>query len=322
MGFNDSITNANVSGLFPADMTDELLGGVAEQSAVLRLARRLRNMPTATRTMPVVSSLPVAYILNGRRALKQTTTMAWGDVTLTAEEIPVIVAIGQSDLDDSNYPIWDQVKPYIVSAAGKVLDAAVLYGDGITAAWTAAFGSHAGLVALATAHGSTVSLAAKTDLYEAMMDVGGLLSLVESDGFIATGHIAHTSLKGYLRGCRDANGQPIFKSGPNVGSAFATGEIDGAPVLYPLNGSIDAAQSLDIAGQWSELVYAIRQDVSWSISDSAVIQDAAGGIVFNLFQQDMVALRMVFRVGFALPNPINQMNEVEATRSPFAVLTP
>lgn len=322
MPYGSVITGANMAGLLPPEYTDEILNKTVEQSAVLRLARRLRNMPAATRIMPVVSALPTAYFVNGARGLKQTTQMTWENVTLTAEELAVIVPIGQNDLDDSSYPIWDQVKPAIETAAGAAIDAAALYGTNIPASWTAAFGAHAGVVALATAHSSTVSLAACTDLYEALMDTGGVLALLEADGFIATGHIAHTTLKGYLRGCRDTHGNPIFTPGVNIGSQFATGSLDGAPVLYPLNGSIVAASGLDIAGQWSELVYAIRQDVSWSIANTGVIQDDAGAIVYNLFQQDMVALRMVFRLGFALPNPINRMQPTAGSRSPFAVLTP
>jgi len=49
--------------------------------------------------------------------------------------------------------------------------------------------------------------------------------------------------------------------------------------------------------------------------------DGAGNIIYNLAQQDMVALRAVMRLGFALPNPINRMNPTAATRYPFAVLT-
>lgn len=321
MPYNSQITSSNMAGLIPPDYTDEILAKTVEQSAVLRLARRLRDMPSSTRTMPVVSALPTAYFVNGENGLKQTTQVTWANKTLTAEELAVIVPVPQNAFDDSAYPIWDVIKPLIEEAAGLAIDQAVLYGTNIPASWTSAFGAHAGIVALATAHGSTVSLAAKTDIYEALMDTGGLLSLVEEDGFIVTGHIAHTSLKGLLRGCRDTNGQPIFVAGQNIGTAFATGQLDGAPVLYPLNGSIDSAQGLDIAGQWNELVYAMRKDISWNIADQAIIQDGAGNIVYNLFQQDMVALRMVFRLGFALPNPINRVQPTEGSRSPFAVLT-
>jgi hypothetical protein len=82
-----------------------------------------------------------------------------------------------------------------------------------------------------------------------------------------------------------------------------------------------AASSLLFAGDWSQMVYSIRQDIEYTVADQAIIQDAAGNIVYNLFQQDMVALRATMRLGFALPNPINRMQAVEANRSPFAVLT-
>lgn len=36
----------------------------------------------------------------------------------------------------------------------------------------------------------------------------------------------------------------------------------------------------------------------------------------------MVALRCVFRAGWALPNPVNRVNPTKATRYPFAVFTP
>ena len=42
--------------------------------------------------------------------------------------------------------------------------------------------------------------------------------------------------------------------------------------------------------------------------------------VVNLPQQDMVALRLVFRVGWEVANPINYDQQTEASRYPFAVL--
>ena len=54
----------------------------------------------------------------------------------------------------------------------------------------------------------------------------------------------------------------------------------------------------------------------------AVIQDGSGTIVYNLAQQDMVALRAVMRLGWQLPNPINRVNTNASTRYPFSVLAP
>jgi len=51
-----------------------------------------------------------------------------------------------------------------------------------------------------------------------------------------------------------------------------------------------------------------------------VISDADGKIIFNLAQQDMVALRVTMRLGFAVPNPVSYIKPREK-RYPFAVLT-
>lgn len=320
MPFNSITSRANLAGLVPPEYSNEMIGRAIEQSAVLRLAKRLRDIPGQVKTMPVLSALPYAYFVTGDNGLKQTTNIQWQNKNVTAEEIAVLVPIPQAALDDSNTPIWDQCKPLIVEAAGAVIDAAILYGVGIPASWTTDIGA-AGLLALATAASQTVSLAARVDLYDALMAQDGVLGLLEADGYIATGHIGHTSLKGLLRNCRDSDGQPIFKPGANFGTAFSTGELDGAQILYPLNGSVDSSKSLDIAGQWSELAFAWRQDMNWMVSDQGVITDGAGNVVFNLFQQDMVALRMTMRLGFAVPNPINRMQAVAANRCAFSVLT-
>ena len=321
MPYNSLISAADMAGLIPVEYTDEILQGAVEASAVLRLGRRLRDMPTSTRVMPVLSSLPTAYFVSGETDIKHTTEVNWANVTITAEELAVIVPVPQSAFDDSSYPIWEQIKPLLSEAAGLAIDQAVVYGTNIPASWTAAFGAHAGIVALSAAHGSTVSLAACVDMYDALLTENGTMTRLEQDGFMATGHIAHTSVRGLLRGCRDVNGQPIFHPGVQIGQQFATGDIDGVPVLYPLNGAIVAATSLVISGAWNQLVFAMRQDVSWKIATEGVITDAANVIIYNLLQQDMIALRMVMRLGFAIPNPINRVSPTVGARSPFAVLT-
>ena len=62
---------------------------------------------------------------------------------------------------------------------------------------------------------------------------------------------------------------------------------------------------------------------TYKMLDQAVIQDpATGEILYNLAQEDMVALRVVMRLGWEIPNPINALNPDEAVRFPFASLAP
>ena len=96
---------------------------------------------------------------------------------------------------------------------------------------------------------------------------------------------------------------------------------DGAPTYFPKNGSMGTSYPL-IVGDWSQLVYSIRQDMEFEVFSEGVIMDGSNNIVYNLMQQRMAAIMVVMRLGIALPNPINRINQTATTRYPFAVLEP
>ena len=322
MPFNDVISRNDAAVLIPTETSREIIKHVAEMNPLLQLARRLPNMGSSQRTIPVQSALATAYFVNGDTGLKQTTDLSWDNVTVTAEEIAAIVPIPDAVLDDSSYDIWGEVRPAVEEALSIVITNAILYGTNIPASWTTSLGA-AGIFARATAAGNVVSAANYADLYEAIMGetaagVDGLLMRIEADGFMATGHIASTAMRGRLRNIRDLNGVPLFTRSMQDTTRYA---LDGEPIFFPTDGTIADATSWMFSGDWSKLVYAMRQDITYKVLTEAVIQDAAGNIVYNLAQQDMVALRVVMRMGVALPNPINRVNQVAATRCPFAVLT-
>ena len=322
MAYNSVISTTDAAALIPQDVSAEIIKNVAAANPIMQLARQLPNMASSQRRMPVMSALATAYFVSGSTGLKQTSEVNWENKYIDAEELAVIVPIAEDALNDASYDIWAEVRPSIEEAFIKAIAQAVFYGTNIPASWTTNLGA-AGLVALCTAASSTLSLADYTDLYEALLGetgdgTAGVFGTVEADGFNVSGSIAHLSMKAKLRNCRDSDGNPIFKTDMQGPTAYS---LDGAPLYFPSDGSVVSGSSLLIAGDWSKLVYAMRQDVTYKILDQAVIQDATGAIVYNLAQQDMVAMRAVMRIGFALPNPINRVNETEATRCAFSVLT-
>lgn len=323
MAYNNIISRSDAASLIPEEVSNELLDNVAGVNPLMQLARRLQNMSRAQKRLPVMSALATAYFVSGDTGQKQTSEVNWANKYIDAEELAVIIPIPESVLEDADYDIWGQIRPELEKAFSKAITEAVLFGTNIPATWTTNLGA-AGLKAGATAASQTVAIGTFSDLYEALLGeaVGGtdgVFMAVEADGFMVTGSIAHVSMKGKLRNLRSANEKlPIFKTNMQDASRY---ELDGSPIYFPDDGSFDAAAAWLIAGQWSQLVYAMRQDVTYKILTEAVIQDGAGNIVYNLAQQDMVALRAVMRLGFALPNPINRMNTNNTTRYPFAVLT-
>jgi HK97 family phage major capsid protein len=321
MPYNSVISRTDAAALIPEEVSYELISNVPKQSAVMQLGRRLPNMSRAQKRLPVMSALATAYFVSGDTGLKQSSEVNWDNKYIDAEEIAAIVPIPEAVLDDADYDIWGEVRPQVEEAMGVAVDQAVLYGTNIPSSWTTNLGA-AGIQAGANAASQQVSLAAYTDLYEAILGetgagASGLFGLVEEDGFMVSGTIAHLTMKRRLRNLRDANGQPIFQNNMQTPGSYL---LDGAPILFPVNGAISATYYM-ISGQWNQLVYAIRQDVTYKVLDQAVIQDVAGNIIYNLAQQDMVALRVVMRLGFSLPNPINRVQPTAASRFPFSVLT-
>jgi len=267
--------------------------------------------------MPVLASLPTAYFVTGSTSdaggLKKTTELSWDDVYLNAEEIACIVPIPDNVLDDVDYDIWAQIREPIVEEFGRVFDAAVFFGTNAPTSWPS------DLVTAATAAGNAVAFGTGADLYDDILNEDGVIAQIEEDGFMATGHVAGISMRGRLRGLRDFNGNPIFTPDMTGRSGY---NLDGAPIEFPLNNSWLIATALMMSGDWTQLVYCMRQDITYKVLDQAVIQDESGNIKFNLAQQDMVALRCVMRLAWQVPNPINKLQSTAANRYPFAVLTP
>lgn len=310
MAYNNVIGHSDVSGLIPTETSYELLDGVAQESFLTRQGRRLRNMSVYEEKLPVISALATAYFPGGETGLVATSEVNWADVTIYAEDLAVIVPVAKNTLADSKVPIWSEVKRELITAAGVAIDAAQLYGTNKPTTWPTA------IVTAATSASHDVSLAAFDNLYLALLGTGGVFSKIEEDGYQVNGVLADLSMKGAMRGTVDTQKRPIFVTDPSGKAPYM---LDGAPVWFPETGITNTTQKM-IAGAWKQLVYSMRQDIAFEVFTEGVIQDASGKIVYNLIQQRMAAIMLTMRLGFALPNPINRVNQTAATRYPFAFL--
>ena len=310
-GHAQIIDRTGAASLIPEENAREIIQGVVTQSAVLQRGRKLPNMSSKTYKMPVLDMLPIAYFVNGDTGAKKTTKQAWDKKFITAEEIAVIVPIPEAVLDDSDYDIWGEVKPRVIEAFGKVIDGAVLFDLDKPSTW------RDGVVTTATKAGSVVTLATGDDLYDKIMAEEGIIAKIEESGYFVNGHMADISMRAKLRGLKDTTGNPIFKSDMQNGTTYS---LDGSPMNFPNNGAFDKSKALMISGDFSQLVYAIRQDITFKLFTEGVVQNTDGSIAYNLMQNDMVALRAVMRLGWEIPNPINSMKTDKTKRCPFAIL--
>lgn len=294
--------------LIHEQVVNSIMQDTPKQSIVMQLGRRLPNMTSNQTRVPVLSMLPMAYWVNGETGFKQTTNQAWENVYLTAGELAVIVPIPEAVVGDSSFDIVGEITPRINEAIGEKVDSAIAFGNGRPVEW------QNDLVTLARQAGNNVSGGIT---YDTLMGENGLLSKVEQAGYTVNGVMAAMTARGALRGLKDDAGRPIFATDMQGATRYG---LDGAPMYFPENGSFDPSVAQMIAGNWNQLVYSIRQDVTTKILTEGVIQDPeTEKIKYNLAQQDMIALRVVFRMGWALPNPATRLNPDRAN-VPFAYI--
>lgn len=310
-GDTSIIDRSGAEALIPTQESNEIIQGTIAQSAVLSRGRKLANMTSRQYKMPVLDMLPIAYFVNGDTGQKQTTKQAWDKKFITAEEIAVIVPIPEAVLDDSEYDIWAEVKPRVTEAFGAVIDGAALFGVNKPSTW------RDDIVTTATAAGSVVTLSSADSLYDKIMSEDGVIAKVEDCGYFVNGHMADISMRAKLRGLKNTNGDPLFKSDLQGSTQYA---LDGSPMNFPNNGAFDKSKALMISGDFNQLVYSIRQDITFKLFTEGVVQNTDGSIAYNLMQNDMVALRAVMRLGWEIPNPINALKKDKAKRCPFSIL--
>jgi len=297
---DNAILRTDAEALIDEQVSNEIIQGAVKQSKALQMFRRLPNMTSNKTKMRVLDSLPLAYFQDADNSRKKLTKMAWDKKYINAEEIAVIVPIPENVLEDASYDIWAEVKPRIEEAFGKLIDKAIFTGDGKPTSW------RKGILPSVVDAGATV-----TETNSLYTDINDAMVKVEESGYEVTGILGGVGLKGAFRMMLDNNGQPIKGT-----------EIGELPKAYVDNGSWDKTEAKAIVGNFNEAVYAIRQDITYKVLDQAVIQDpTSGDIVYNLAQDDMVALRVTMRLGWEIPNPINAENDT-ATRFPFAAIVP
>lgn len=293
------IARKNVEALIRQQLTNEIIQGAINESAVLKYFKRLPNMTSNQTQMPVLDNLPVAYWQTSDTAMKRTSSMAWKSKFINAEELAVIVPISENVVNDSSFDLWSEIRPRLVEAMGQKIDEAILMGRDKPQ------GFRLGLIDSAINAGATVT--STNDLYK---DLNNAMSFVEESDYDPTAVLGSVSLKSAFRMLVDSTGQPIRGT-----------EIDSIPKYFVKNGGWDKTKAKMLVGDFSQAVYAIRQDITFDVFREGSIYDpVTKELLYALMQQDMLAIRAVMRLGWEVPNPITSLQPDNSVRFPFAVI--
>lgn len=308
MPYNNIISRTDAASMVPEQVSDAMLASMdTTGSAAIRLGRRIPVARNQVR-FPVLSALPTAYWVSGDTGLKQTSEAAWANKFLNIEELAVIVPIPENVLDDAGFDIWGSIRPLMEEAINRAIDAAVFFGINAPASFPD------DIVTSAVAAGNVVARGTNNTANGGLFgDFSALLGTLEADGYLPDGAVGNTTLKARIRQVRDANGNPAqpLADMPTIEWVM--------PGLWPTGLS---AAELIVGSFGRNLVIGVRKDMTYKMLTEGVITDNGSppAIIYNLPQQDMVALRLVFRMGWEVANPMNYDQPTEANRYPFAVL--
>lgn len=291
----DIIDRSAAQSLIPPELVHEIIQGATKYSVALQIFKRGRNMLRDEVLMPALSMLPEGGWLNSDNAIKPLTDQAWEMVEMYAEEYAARVIIPDNVREDAVFDMWGEILPRLQEHYGKAFDQAVFMGVNKPRRF------RADLVTACYQAGAVVN--STTNINN---DINNALSLVEQSGYNPTALVAGVGMKAKFRMNVDTQGRPVY---------FPF--IEQLNKYYLDNGAWDDNKALMIVGDFSQAMYSVREDMTVKISADAATN--YGGQLHSMFDEDSQVMRAKWRIGFAIPNPINILNQTNS-RFPFAII--
>ena len=258
----------------PASISEDIWAKTLEDSAVMRLAQRI-ELPGNGLAIPVITGEPTADWVEETGA-KPVSNSTVSIKTLQPYKLAVIETVSKELMDDM---------PRLYAALRERLPFSIAKKFDETVFGSTAPGSNFDVL------GSATAVALGTDAYDAFVTVDGNIA---NAGGLMNGIVMSPQGKTVLLAEKDGDNRPLFNESV-ANSAIPT--ILGAPVTY--SRGVYAAGSpaqLGFAGDWAHAKFGTVAGIEIAISDQATLAVTGGTI--NLWQQNMVAIRAEFRVGF------------------------
>lgn len=295
------ITDSDIKALITPEIQQEVIDDIVRESVVLKHFTRLPNMTSSQREIRIADTLPLVYWVEGNTGFKKTTNLEWANKRIVAQELATIIPIAINNVRDTAIDIWSEIRSKVVQDMHRKIDQAIITGEDKPPMFRASLIDT--IINAGASIPTTNNFVNDTDLS---------MAKVEASGYIPNAIMGGVGLRSDLRKVTDSTGQPIYASW-----------LDGLEKIYVENSSWDSNKAKYIIGDFSKCVYAIRQDVEFEMFTQGVVSDpSTGNVVYNLMQQDMIAIRCTMRLGWEVPNPVNILQPDPLVRFPLSLVSP
>lgn len=273
--------SSNVSKILPKEISTEIWAKALEESAIMRLARRV-EMPGTGITIPMITTdAAAAWVAESTE--KAVNEASLDGKVLTPYKLAVI-EIFSNEFRRDLPAVYSELARRLPNSIGKKFDETVFAG--------VAPGTGFDVLTNSTAVNIQDTTGDKT-VYKNLVTV---LSTIAGTDAELTGWAISPKADAVLLDAVDTSGRPIFI--PNATDTRVIGSLLGSPVVRTRRaykqGTVNDV--LGFAGDWSQAFWGMVNDISFSLSEEATINDGTKQI--NLWQRNCFAIRVEAELAF------------------------
>jgi len=275
--------SSNVSKILPKEVSAEIWAKALEESAIMRLARRV-NLPGPGITIPMITAdAAAAWVAESTE--KAVSEASLDGKVLTPHKLAVI-EIFSNEFRRDLPAVYTELARRLPNSIGKKFDETVFAG--------VAPGSGFDVLTSSTAVNIEDTTGGKT-VYKNLVSV---LSTIATTDAELTGWAMSPKADAVLLGSVDSSGRPIFI--PNATDDRVIGSLLGSPVVRTRRAYKQGVDNdvLGFAGDWSQAVWGMVNEIGFSISEEATINDGTNQI--NLWQRNCFAIRVEAELAFGV----------------------
>lgn len=283
-----AFNRSNYAGITP-EVSQEILQKTQEESAIMRLARRV-TLPGSGLTIPMITGDPTAAWV-AETGMKPVSDPETGTKLMSAYKIAVIETFSDEFVRDGK-AMYDALIARIPGALAKCFDNTVLGA-------TEKPGDNFDNFSLCT----TQSLIPTSDhsTYDGLVAADTDIALA---GGVLNGFALSAQARGILLSAVDSTGRPLFVNSVSEGTIP---RILGVSTYFNKGvykagtaGTSGTPATVGIAGDWTQAMYGTVAGVKIDVNNTGVVTRGTGtsATTVNLWQQNMIAVRAEIEVGF------------------------
>lgn len=246
---------------------------------------------TGTQAKPTAGKYPAVAVGDAPDiGYKPVSALTIGEKRLILEKIAVIIPLSDCTVEDLDDPasFEEYVRRKAEEAIAKRFDKAVILGENAPSTYGA------GIVPSAVSAGNVVEVAKTATGAQKLTALDDAFAKVEDAGYEVDAVAAQTRFRG------------IFRQAMNNSNVLVTADmITGKPVYsysgVPISKAtvLNGTDYLAVPGAWKNVYWGVRDEFQITTTNTGTITNADGS-VYNLFQQDMTAIRVVLRIGYVV----------------------